>query len=399
MSNLFGIEKISLGECQELTIQSMKAYAYNHRHWTIAWSGGKDSTAAMTLILYLIFSRQLEAPESLTIMYADTRLELLPLNISAQKIMKQIQDLKLPWLRTKIVMADIDRRFMVYMLGRGVPPPNNQTLRWCTQQIKVAPMQAAIAQEFHTRREKVLTITGVRMGESAVRDGRLSMACSKNGAECGQGWYMNTLDDKITATIAPIIHWRVCNVWDWLTVFAPQEKYGGWDTSLLAETYGGEEATEINARTGCVGCPLANNDTALDALLAKYPRWNYLRPLKKLRPIYREMRIFKYRLRKEGEKNQDGSLSKNPNRVGPLTMDARRKFHQEILKVQFDIAKEAKRQGMPPVDIINQDEDLRIHWLWNNNTWPNKWTGEEPLASDPFNEQYHDGSMQNRLGL
>ncbi len=396
--NLFGIEKISVGDCQELTIQSLKAYAYSHRHWVIAWSGGKDSTATMTLVLYLILSGQIEQPESLTIMYADTRMELPPLAISAHNMLKHVNEMNLPWLRTQVVTSDIDHRYMVYMLGRGVPPPNNQTLRWCTNQIKVAPMQKAIAAEFETKHEKVLTITGVRMGESAIRDGRLSMACSKNGAECGQGWYMNTLDNKITATIAPIIHWRVCNVWDWLQVFAPQKKYGGWDTTLLAQAYGGDQANEINARTGCNGCPLANNDTALDAVIYKYPsEWSYLAPLKKLRPLYREMRSFKYRLRKHGETNANGSYSKNPFRVGPLTMEARMEFSERILDIQDEVNRLAILQNKPKIDILNNEELERIWWHWENNIWPQKWTGKEPVATESFNQIYHDGSVLMNL--
>lgn len=396
--NLFGLEKISVGDCQDLTIQSIKAYAYSHRHWVIAWSGGKDSTATMTLIIYLILSGQIERPESLTVMYADTRLELPPLAISAFSMLAHLEKMNLPWLKTKVVAADIDHRFMVYMLGRGVPPPNNKTLRWCTNQIKVVPMQEAIAREFETRNEKVLTITGVRMGESAIRDGRLSMACTKNGAECGQGWYMNTLDNKVTATIAPIIHWRVCNVWDWLQLFAPQQKYGGWNTTMLTQAYGGDKANEVNARTGCLGCPLANNDTALDAVIEKYPaEWGYLAPLKKLRPIYREMRSFQYRLRKWGETNADGSLSKNPFRVGPLTMEARKNFLNIILNVQNEVNELALNEGKELICILNQEEINRIMWHWENNIWPQKWDGTEPLATIPFEQIFSDGYKQPLL--
>ena len=44
---------------------------------------------------------------------------------------------------------------------------------------------------------------------------------------------------------------------------------------------GGEEAEEINARTGCVGCNLASRDVALDRVLRR-PEWSYLQPLKRL---------------------------------------------------------------------------------------------------------------------
>ncbi|MGV8094490.1 MAG: phosphoadenosine phosphosulfate reductase family protein [Mangrovibacterium sp.] len=376
---------------------SLKAYAYSHRHWVSAWSGGKDSTTVTTLLIYLILSGQIPQPETFTVMYADTRQELLPLSISAYRIIDQIRALNLPWLKVKIVMSDIDHRFLVYMLGRGVPPPSN-TMRWCTGMVKVMPMQKAIQQEFDTLGEKVLTITGVRMGESAIRDGRLTMACSKNDAECGQGWYMNTLDNKITATIAPIIHWRVCNVWDWLQIFAPQEKYGGWDTQMLAQAYGGDKANEVNARTGCNGCPLVDHDTALDAIMRLYPdEWGYLKPMKEIRPIFREMRKFKYRIRKHGETNKDGQLSKNSFRVGPLTMEARKKFTQEILDIQNEVNDVAIKQGRPVIDILNQEEIDRILWHWDNNIWPQRWDGSEPGALEKFNQVFSDGCVLQSL--
>ncbi len=141
----------------------------------------------------------------------------------------------------------------------------------------------------------MLTITGVRQGESAIRDKRIEMSCSKDGAECGQGWYQQVLPDMKgvrgrLATLAPILHWRVCNVWDWLRVYAPMRAYGGWATAMLADAYGGDEAEEANARTGCVGCPLAARDKALEAVVA-LPAWSYLAPLLGLRPIYRELRL------------------------------------------------------------------------------------------------------------
>ena len=394
--NLFGIEKISVGDCVGMTINSLKAHALGHSHWVIAWSGGKDSTATMTLVISLILSGQIPAPKSLTVMYADTRMELPPLSIGAQKTIVKLEQMakEIDWLNVRTVMAKLDKRYFVYMLGRGVPPPNNKTLRWCTRQIKLDPMQDAISTHFSELGEKILTITGVRIGESAIRDGRISMSCTKNGAECGQGWYQNNLNDKRTATLAPIIHWRVCNVWDWLMYYAPLNKYGKWDTQMLAQAYGGDKAKEKNARTGCLGCPLANQDGALDALMEMSPEWSFLSPLKKLRPIYREMRGKRYRLRKIRETKKDGTLSSNPYRVGPLTMEARSYFLNQILLVQEETNIQARELGFHEIDILNQQEVARIRELWSLNTWPKGWTGEEPIASDPYTQMNSEGYYQ-----
>ncbi len=392
--NIFGTEPITVATSIELTIASLKEYGSRHEHWAAAWSWGKDSTTVVTLVTQLINTGQIPAPKSFTIFAADTRMELIPLWLSAQVIKKQLEERV---VKVEIVTAPIDDRFLVYILGRGVPPPSN-TFRWCTGQIKVEPMELAVKEFIQERNEKVLMLTGVRLGESAVRDQRINTSCSKDGGECGQGWYQTGLQNDLCSTLAPILHWRVCNVWDWLKIFAPMPKHGGWNTTLLADAYGGDEAEEINARTGCLGCPLVEKDKSLDTIL-KNPKWEYLRPLIGLKVLYREMRFPKYRLRKNGnEFKKDGKLAKNQYRMGPLTLEARRHFLSEILLIQEEVNQNAIECGMPKIDILNQEELNRILELIEAKIFPNRWSGDELNASVPQNEiMYSDGSVMENL--
>lgn len=392
--NIFGTEPITVASSIELTIASLKEYGLRHEHWAAAWSWGKDSTTVVTLVTQLINTGQIPAPKSFTIFAADTRMELIPLWLSAQVIKKQLEE---RGVKVEIVTAPIDDRFLVYILGRGVPPPSN-TFRWCTGQIKVEPMEISVKGFIQERNEKVLMLTGVRLGESAVRDQRINTSCSKDGGECGQGWYQTGLQNDLCSTLAPILHWRVCNVWDWLKIFAPMSKYGGWDTTLLADAYGGDEAEEINARTGCLGCPLVEKDKSLDTIL-KNPKWEYLRPLKGLKVLYREMRFPKHRLRKNGnEYKKDGSLAKNQYRMGPLTLEARRYFLTEILLIQEQVNQNAIICGMPKIDILNTEELTRIEELIKAKTFPNRWSGDEISAAIPQDEiMYQDGTIMESL--
>jgi DNA sulfur modification protein DndC len=391
--NIFGLEKITVGECINLTIESLQEYGARHKHWAMAWSWGKDSTTLVTLIIQLIKTGQIQAPETLTVFAADTRLELTPLWLSAQVLKKQMEDCG---VRVEIVRAPLDKRFLVYILGRGVPPPNNGTLRWCTRQIKIEPMNEAVQQFISEKAGDVLMLTGVRLGESAVRDSRINVSCSKDGGECGQGWYQNDFQKKI-ATLAPILHWRVCNVWDWLKYFAPLPKYGKWNTTMLAEAYGGDEAEENNTRTGCLGCPLVDKDTALDALVQK-PNWAYLAPLKGLKVIYREMRLPIHRKRKSGgEKRKDGSLSKNQQRMGPLELESRLHFLDRILEIQSQVNTTAREQERPEIDILNPEEEARIRELIALKTFPDKWDGTEVNGAVAQDVHYADGSIMKRL--
>lgn len=394
---LFGGDKrLVYDEAIELTLQSMQAYGPTHQHWGIAWSGGKDSSATLTLILHLLEIGRLAPPKSLTIFYADTRQELPPLAIAAAEIMRQLAR---RGVRCEVVRAPLDKRFLVYILGRGVPPPNNNTLRWCTRQIKVDPMTEALAERLDELDGNILMITGVRQGESAVRDGRIAMSCGKDGAECGQGWYQQVLPQSKgirgrIATLAPILHWRVCNVWDWLRIYAPMAEYGSWATAAIADAYGGDEATEINARTGCIGCPLASKEKALETVLSSSD-WAYLAPLRGLKPLYRELREPRHRLRKAGlERLKDGSIAANPQRMGPLTFAARLMALDRVLSIQAECNAAATLLGRPTIDLLNAEEEARIRELIAAETWPGGWDGDEPIADTPMDTVFADGSVQ-----
>lgn len=377
--SLFPDARLRYDEAMALTLDSMRAWGPNHSVWVIAWSGGKDSTTLLTVILHLLSEGLLDPPERMIVCYADTRMELPPLAHTAQSLLKR---LRAEGVEGRTVMAPMDKRYFVYLLGRGVPPPNNNTFRWCTRQIKVDPMETEINRVVAGAGGNVLMLTGVRQGESAIRDGRITMSCSKDGAECGQGWYQQMTGEGF-ATLAPILHWRVCNVWDWLKIYAPLQQYGAWPTAMLADAYGGEEAEEVNARTGCVGCPLANQDTALDQVL-KLDHWDHLRPLTELRPLYRELRLPKNRLRQPGgETRKDGTMVRNQHRMGPLTLNAREMALAKVLDIQ---ARCNANPDRPEVDILNVIEVERIRELIDARTFPQKWSGDEPIADEPFAE-------------
>lgn len=377
---------MTMDEARNLTAQSLRAYGEQYKHWAIAFSGGKDSSATLTVVASLIEANEIETPESLTVLMSDTRMELPPLMASALGILAECGR---RGFRTQIVMPEMDDRFFVYMFGRGVPPPKNR-FRWCTPQLKVEPMLRALQSLRDQTGEKLLMLTGVRLGESAARDQRIVMSCSRDGAECGQGWFQESTSAAIADTLAPLLHWRVCHIWDWLSVFAPGE---GFPTLAVADAYGGDEAQEVNARTGCVGCNLASKDSALDRILC-LPQWSYLEPFKRLRPLYTELTRPQYRLRKGMETKANGDLVLNPGRLGPLTMDARRMGLRVVLAIQDDINETARAQGRPEISLINDAELDRIRELIEANTWPNRWTGEEEIGDAIVDRITRDGRIQ-----
>lgn len=422
-TGMFDGARLQMTESIAFTIDSLCAYGPRFDHWAIAWSGGKDSSALLTLVIYLILAGKVPPPKRLSVRYADTRMELLPLWIAAQQIREELEDKTAALaalgctLDIETVVAPLDDRFLVYMLGRGVPPPNNMTFRWCTGQIKIEPMAASLAalavragfgKMVAGRRpgslvyqglgeQKLLVLTGVRQGESASRDGRIALSCSKDDAECGQGWYQRSLPGALCDTLAPILHWRVCHVWEWLRTWAPSIIFGDWSTEIIADAYGGDEAEESGARTGCVGCPLAELDLALDALIAQ-ARWAFLAPLKRLRPLWRALREKQRRLRKPGrELLKGGGYSSNPQRLGPLTFETRLWALGEVLAIQREVNEAAERLGRPRIDMLNAEEETRIRELIAAKTWPEKWDGSEPTGDVVMESVFADGTSQPLL--
>ena len=394
MKTLFDAERLDLDQAIQLTLQSLHAHA-SDRHLVIAYSGGKDSTAAVTCLHHLLTAGLLPRVKSLSVIYADTRLELPPLQISALAILHALGKHGVP---TQIVTPQLDERFYVYMLGRGVPPPKNR-FRWCTPQLKIEPMHAALKSRRDALGEKLLMITGVRIGERAVRDQRIALSCSRDDGECGQGWLQVQSPLDIVDTLAPLLHWRTCHVWEWLSERAP---HSGFPTAMvIADCYGGmnsfESLAEQSGRTGCIACPLASKDVALERIL-QLPQWAYLSPLRRLRPLHQELQLHSNRLRKDGtETRKDGSMVKNPGRVGPLKLQARRHGLAEVLRIQRAINDQAAQLGRPELELIGGEERQRILELIEANTWPNGWTGEELSGDIDVPDYYADGTMMPLL--
>ena len=394
----FGAPRMNMHESIRLTLESLRRYLPRHKHLVVMFSGGKDSAAAMTFTLWAIFTGQVPAPESITIVLADTRLELPPLMRTALRLLEEARTMGEESalgikVETRIAVAPVDERILVYMLGRGVPPATSMTMRWCTRLAKGKPAEETL-RLLREDRGDVLILTGLREGESAVRDRRIVTACSSKGGECGAGLYQRTAEKKNNAVLAPVLHWRACHVWEWNFRWAPQEEYGGWSTRFLAETYGVDtpdekddlEVIDERARTGCMTCFVVENDLATERVV-RLADWSHLGPVLELKSLWRHLRSHGVRLRKPGgERRKNGALAAKQHRIGPIVMLARLEALAKVLDVQRRVNAEAARLGRPGLDILNGEEQARVRELIAADTWPAKWTGREPLATDPFEE-------------
>lgn len=151
------------------------------------------------------------------------------------------------------------------------------------------------------------------------------------------------------------------------------------------------------SRTTTRCCPLAAEDKALYTILLN-PQWAYLAPLKGIKPLWRELREPQHRLRKAGrEILKSGAVAANPQRMGPLTFEARLMGLDRILTIQGTVNAVARATGRPEIDLINAQEEARIRELIALETWPQGWDGDELIATTIMDTVYANGAVQPRL--
>lgn len=397
--SLFENERLTINEAIELTIQSLTHYMTRYPLVSVAFSGGKDSTVVLTLLMALIETGRVPRPQRLHVLLANTRIELPLLHLAALEMIEMVRE---RGYTAEVVEPPLDDRFFVRMFGVGYPPSHNG-FRWCTGLLKLKPMWAALQQTRQATGDKFLTLTGMRIGESAMRDERIALACNSKDGECGQGaivaeaqerarkggdqfglydsspvsyLFTRTPAGEPSDVLSPLLHWRVCHVADWLSLEAPGY---GFPTHRVLEAYGAGigDSEPLEARTGCIACPVAGNGDPVLVKSSRMPGWEYLRPLLRLRDLYIELSKQKHRLKKNGERNKDGRLSSRPNRDGPLLFESRLWGMEQVLEIQAEVNAGARAAGRPELTLIDDEEKARILELIEAETWPQKWSSDD----------------------
>jgi len=307
-------------ETAQRGIESMLQRGYNR--WYVMYSGGKDSTAALVLTLEALK----DTDASVEVLYCDTQLEIPTLYQFAQEF---IGFLATRGVKTTVLTPDPEESFWVLVIGKGYPMPHNG-FRWCTARLKVRPVERYM-ETVAEQESQGLVVTGVRFGESDARDLRLKLSCSRGG-ECGQGIWFDESSRLGLGYFSPIVIWRECDVWDFLTFIAPK---WGYPTAGISAVYQGRET-----RFGCWTCSVVSQDRTMQKIVAVEPQW---RPLLELR-------------------NWLVAFTRNPeNRVrrpngmpGRLTMAARQTILQRVQATEH-------ATGMR---IISETElaHIRAHW-------------------------------------
>lgn len=265
-----------------------EVYLNDNRPWVIGFSGGKDSTTVLQLVVESMLelkNNNIPLKKSIYVISSDTMVET-PLIIS--RIGESLRDInkfarknKLP-IFTSLVRPELDNTFWVNLIGKGYPAPN-QYFRWCTDRMKIEPTNKFILEKISSFGE-VVVLLGVREGESNSRD----RVIKTHNIEGKLIMKHTTLTNAYT--FAPIKKFTIDDVWNYLL---NNESPWGFNNHDLYRLYADSNSNECpliidketkertgscgNSRFGCWVCTVVNEDKALTGFVENGEDW--LRPL------------------------------------------------------------------------------------------------------------------------
>lgn len=324
--------------------------------WTVAYSGGKDSTVTLDIVIRSLMQLAKYNPALLTrkvyITTADTGLDFVtdPLKRrELDKIAKVITENGLP-MEIVEVRAPIEKSFLYLTVGRGYPLPKSRMNRWCTERLKIEPSQKRLKEI-----DPALTVMGVRLSESSER--RTSIEGRRESEYFADGAFY------------PIVNFTLDDVWAYLV----HEGMAWGDAEELGQLYkdatgecglrqrkaGADEKNDdpCGARTGCIICPVVTIDKSSQEFAKSHP---WLQPYVNLRNLMIDM--YKDPKNKAG-RMRDGRVLEYGK--GTFTVKARMRLYEAVKQAEQENAELAAMYGADPQKLIYSEElDKLIRDQW-----------------------------------
>ncbi len=204
----------SIKEKEQQALQMLEYYyTTDDRPFCVAYSGGKDSSVLVYLTVKMLknlIKKNIPLNKEILIINSNTLAELPPvlkhLENSLIKIQNYADLYKLP-IKVKEVKPETKNTLNVQLLGVGMPPPSNQ-LRWCTDKLKVFPIDKEIKVNFPDG--KFISVIGTRRDESFSREARIIKKTVKDTDLKLNDRYKNA------SNLMPIEFWSTKDVWEYL---------------------------------------------------------------------------------------------------------------------------------------------------------------------------------------
>jgi len=343
----------------ELTVSDTELFARIHSlindawfsdipgDWVVAFSGGKDSTLLLDMVLRMLVSLKPEDYTRIVHVVSNDTLVESPLIVDylykfINLLNIYVQEKSLP-IEIKITKPEPGNTFWVNMIGRGYPPPSKM-FRWCTEKLKIMPTTQYLRKQA-LQSGQVTILLGTRVSESNLRAQSI-----RKHADVSH-YFGNHPEINNVKTFFPIRDLSDAQVWKYLF-----NNRSPWGTSyselirLYKEARGGEcplvvdksslsepSCGERSPRFGCWTCTLVKQDRSLDGLIqyghdelgpyAEFREWliNFTSILENRLPYGRNGGV---------RKRRDGTIV-----PGPLTLSARRTILRRLQDLELRLGK------------------------------------------------------------
>ncbi len=270
-------------------------YMNDDRSFSVAYSGGKDSSITMDMVLKAlllykyIYNNNDVLSKKTYVIFSDTLLEMDPViegilnSINQIEIFGQKYQLNLDVRRVSPITKNT---LFSLLIGKGYMIPRTDN-RFCTDRMKILPQKKAILSILNENKKGFIAITGQRQDESADRKKRMKQLTIDGSFKQHEFADCNLY--------APIEHLSSNDVWthiynhklEWIDantlgrVYAEAANDGDECRSLFEgfET-GSAPGCSKSARYGCWVCTLFDKDKTLNNLSVHY---DYLKDMEEFR--------------------------------------------------------------------------------------------------------------------
>lgn len=340
----------------------------NNIPWIIGFSGGKDSTAVLTLVWRAMLSineeyGQTSLSRQVFVVNNDTLVENPIISDYVIDVLDCIKkaaiEQKLP-ISVQVTTPQLEDSFWISFLGKGYPVPNNQ-FRWCTDRLKIKPTTQFILDKVDAMGEAIVLI-GTRLSESATRAKSIKRHEIK-----GKRLSKHPLNPN-TYTYAPIKELYLEEVWYLLT---HEPSPWGYDNRRLYEIYANASADDYEcptmmtdktqpscgqSRFGCWVCTVVKEDKSMQALIKNGNEW--MSPLLRFRDLMVTGRnVSENRL--ETRRNGQRAVDAEGHNQGNYTFEYRCLMLKNLLELQREL-----QRTKPHMELISNQELVAIQINW-----------------------------------
>lgn len=346
-------------------VEEMKmVYLHDNRPWMIGFSGGKDSTMLVMLVFEMLATlKPNQISKKIYITSSDTMVENPVVERYMLKMSQKIGEVGAKYnIQTDIVRPEADKTFWSYLIGLGYPTPEPPGFRWCTDRLKIRPINKFTLETIKKSGEVVMLL-GVRKAESSYRARGISAREVEGKLLVRHTDIENAYVYNPLTEIPNKLVWEYLLKNDGITPWETDNKYLfslyqgedlGEEQSVLGEVDKDKIAVTGNSRFGCWICTMVKEDKSLLNFIDK--------GCDELIP-YRDFRNWLIENRNNPElrdkKRRNGSVYQKMDGeygMGPFTMYGRRVILEKLLELE----------NVTGQELITKEELKAIDAMWES---------------------------------